>query len=67
MLVRNSVRNQIDQLAVRDLRAKLIFYTETEKFQNVCGPIYHWRKKRPDSYEIKTKSKDESQITLLRE
>ena len=34
---------------------------------NVCGSIYHWTKQCPDSYENKTKPKDESQITLLGE
>ena len=34
---------------------------------NVCGSIYHWRKQCPDSYENKTKPKDESQIALFGE
>ena len=34
---------------------------------NVCRSIYHWTKQCPDSYENKTKPKDESQITLLEE
>ena len=39
---------------------------EISKF-NVCGSIYHRAKQCLDSYENKTKPKDESQITLLGE
>ena len=35
MMVRNSVRNQIEELTVKNLRSKLICYIKTLKFQNV--------------------------------